>query len=103
MKAAGLVAVLVATLGLAVSPNAVAGPANDRRVIATSVDGAAIVARHYGAADAPVQLVVLGQMHGSEPGGRKVVRDLAGLPVPPGVGLWLISTCLLYTSPSPRD
>ena len=67
-------------------------PANDRRVIATSVDGRQIVARHYGALDAPVQLVVLGQMHGSEPGGRDVVTELSTRRVPAGVGLWLLVT-----------
>ena len=50
------------------------------------------VARHYGATDAPVQLVVIGQMHGSEPGGRAVVRELATRPVPAGVGLWLVTS-----------
>lgn len=67
-------------------------PANDRRVIAHSVEGVEIVARHYGALDAPVQLVVIGQMHGSEPGGRAVVHELAAGPVPAGVGLWLITS-----------
>jgi murein peptide amidase A len=66
------------------------GPANDRRVIATSPQGREIVARHYGALDAPVQLVVLGQMHGSEPGGRSVVTELATRRVPSGVGMWLL-------------
>lgn len=64
--------------------------ANDRRVIATTSQGRQILARHYGALDAPVQIVVIGQMHGSEPGGRKVVADLAKSPVPDGVGLWLV-------------
>jgi hypothetical protein len=65
-------------------------PANDRRVIAISRQGREIVARHYGALDAAVQLVVLGQLHGNEPGGRRVAEDLAAGPVPDGVGLWLI-------------
>jgi hypothetical protein len=56
------------------------------------VDGSPIVARHYGALDAPVQVVVLGQMHGSEPGGQKVVRELTRRQVPAGVGLWLIAS-----------
>lgn len=64
--------------------------ANDRRVVATSVGGREIVARHYGAVDAPVQLVVVGQMHGSEPGGRRVVRQLNSTTPPEGVGMWLI-------------
>lgn len=67
-----------------------AEPANERRVIATSPQGRPIIARHVGALDAPVQLVVLGQMHGSEPGGRAVVTELASRPIPEGVGLWLI-------------
>lgn len=66
--------------------------ANDRRVIATSVEGRPIVARHYGAVDAPVQLVVMGQMHGNEPGGRSVVADIAAGPIPDGVGVWLLAS-----------
>jgi murein peptide amidase A len=85
---AGLLAAL--TGGPASAATATGGPANDRRVVATSVDGREIVARHYGALDAPVQLVVLGQMHGSEPGGRRVVADLTRRAVPDGVGIWLI-------------
>jgi len=77
---------------VAVEPSAGGLPANDRRVVATSVDGTPIVARHYGALDAPVQLVVVGQMHGSEPGGQEVVRELATRRPPNGVGLWLIVT-----------
>ncbi len=67
-------------------------PANERRVIATSVQGRPIVARHYGATDAPVQIVVIGQMHGSEPGGMSVVHDLSASAIPAGVGVWLIRT-----------
>ena len=66
--------------------------ANDRRVIATTSEGREIVARHYGATDGSVQIVVIGQMHGSEPGGRKVVADLASSSIPDGVGLWLIES-----------
>ncbi len=98
---AGIVAAVVTGLALmGAAPAATASsivesggrPANDRRVIATSVDGRQIVARHYGALDAPVQLVVLGQMHGSEPGGRDVVAELSTRRVPAGVGLWLLVT-----------
>jgi succinylglutamate desuccinylase len=67
-------------------------PANDRRVIGHSVDGTEIVARHYGALDAPTQLVVIGQLHGTEPGGQQVIRELATRQVPAGLGLWLIVT-----------
>lgn len=84
---------LVAVPGAETTPRVTThrmGPANDRRVIATTSRGREIVARHYGALDAPVQLVVIGQMHGSEPGGRKVVTKLASRPIPDGVGLWLV-------------
>ena len=101
-----LAVLLVGSLAVAAVPRASAAPttvpaavndsggrpANDRRVVATSVDGMPIVARHYGALDAPVQLVVVGQMHGSEPGGQAVVRELAKREPPSGVGLWLIIT-----------
>ena len=54
--------------------------------------GRPIVARHVGSLDAPVQLVVIGQMHGSEPGGRKVVELASRRRIPDGVGLWLITS-----------
>lgn len=60
--------------------------------VGVSVEGRPIVARHHGAADAPVQLVVIGQMHGSEPGGRRVVADLAEADLPAGVGMWLVTS-----------
>jgi protein MpaA len=95
-RAIGVLAAGLAAVALSVpAPSMASGtglPANERRVIAHSVDGTEIVARHYGAPDAPVQLVVIGQMHGSEPGGQAVVRELATRSVPAGVGLWLIVT-----------
>jgi len=71
---------------------ATAGAPVQERGIATSRDGRPITARLYGDPAAPVRLVVIGQMHGSEPGGRKVVADLARRDVPPGVDLWLITS-----------
>lgn len=65
---------------------------NERRVIATTAQGRPVVARHRGELDAPVQIVIVGQMHGTEPGGRSVVRELGTRPVPAGVGLWLITS-----------
>ena len=64
----------------------------ETRVIATSREGRPITARLFGDPDAPVRLVVIGQMHGSEPGGRKVVSDLAASEIPPGVALWLLTS-----------
>jgi protein MpaA len=73
-------------LGFGPSPAAAA----ERVVIGESVDGRPIVARQVGDPQAPVQLVIVGQLHGNEPGGRKVVGRLADAQVPPGVGMWLI-------------
>jgi hypothetical protein len=94
MRRLPLLVIAAATTLAVLAP---AGPAsgseaNDRRVLGTSVQGREIVARHYGALDAPVQIVVLGQMHGSEPGGRAVTEDLARRPVLAGVGLWLVTS-----------
>jgi predicted deacylase len=87
---------LAATLAIPLAQPAQAAhagrAANERRVIATSVEGRPIVARHYGALDAPVQIVVIGQMHGNEPGGLSVARELSAMAIPAGVGLWLIPT-----------
>jgi hypothetical protein len=89
-----LAAVAAALLLLTVEPSAATAdaglPANDRRLVATTPGGREIVARHYGALDAPVQLVVIGQMHGSEPGGRLIAQELAAHPMPTGVGAWII-------------
>ncbi len=90
----------VATIGVAllVCLMAAGAPAsatpkwNEQRVIATSNQGRPIVARHVGAKNAPVQIVVIGQMHGSEPGGQEVVADLADRTPPKGVGIWLITS-----------
>ncbi len=85
-------AALCSSVMIAWSPTASAEAANDRRVIATTSQGREIVARHYGALDAAVQIVAIGQMHGSEPGGRAVIEDLAASTVPDGVGLWLVTS-----------
>jgi len=61
-------------------------------LVGSSVLGRAIVARRQGPAAAPYVLLVLGQMHGSEPRGRDVVRAMTGLAPPRGVQVWTIST-----------
>ncbi len=61
-------------------------------VIGRSVQGRAILARRQGPASAPYVLLVLGQMHGSEPRGRDVVRQLLGLTPPGQLQVWTIST-----------
>ncbi len=62
------------------------------RVIGKSVQGRSIVATHLGPNSADVRVVVLGQMHGNEPAGRRVVSLLQSRALPAGVQLWLIST-----------
>lgn len=44
--------------------------------VGTSVRGRPFAARRQGPANAPYVVLVLGQMHGSEPRGRAVVREL---------------------------
>ena len=89
--AVALAATPAAAAPLAAAPLAAPGTpeVGERRVIATSTQGVPVIARQFGASDAPVQLVVIGQMHGSEPGGRAVVRELRDRPLPEGVGVWL--------------
>jgi len=98
---AATAAVATATALLGSAPGTAAGPggpaqdtdrAGQVRTIATSRAGRPIIARLYGDPDAAVRLVVIGQMHGNEPGGRRVVDVLARRAVPAGVALWLIET-----------
>ena len=108
MSAIRLVATVAASLAcLAVTSPAVAAPdtsdgvrpassrqvvPDERRIIGTTVGGRPIVARHVGDPAAPVQLVVLGEMHGNESGGRRVVARLAKAGIPDGLGLWLVTS-----------
>lgn len=85
-----VVAALAAATVLVGGAPAQAAEPGDRRVIGRSVDDRPIVARHVGSLDAPVQLVVIGELHGNEPGGRTVVDRLSRAGIPDGVGLWLI-------------
>jgi len=61
-------------------------------LVGRSVLGRPILAHRQGPADAPSVLLVLGQMHGSEPRGRDVVRAITSMAPPPGVQVWTIST-----------
>lgn len=82
--------VVVAALATATVLPAAPAHALDQYVIGHSVQGRAITVGHVGAVDAPVQLVVIGQMHGNETGGRKVISVLESAVIPEGVGIWLI-------------
>jgi protein MpaA len=61
-------------------------------VIGRSVRGRAILAQRQGPSDAPFALLVLGQMHGSEPRGRDVVRWIRTFDAPGLVQVWTISS-----------
>jgi len=57
-----------------------------------STTGRAIIARRQGSPDAMSVILVLGQMHGNEPRGLDVVREVRRLGFPRGVQVWTIST-----------
>ncbi|MGB2875068.1 MAG: M14 family zinc carboxypeptidase [Gaiellaceae bacterium] len=81
----GLIAALVAA-GVAA-----AQPQQAELVVGHSVKGRAMVAYERGDPTAPVTLVV-GVIHGNEPAGLAVIRDLRKMPLPAGVHLWLVPT-----------
>lgn len=90
IRSAGAAAVL--TLSAAALAPASSEPAAGPQVIGRSVQGRAITALHLGAHDAPVRLVVFGQMHGNEPAGPRVVAALARMTPPAQVQVWLVPT-----------
>jgi protein MpaA len=55
-----------------------------------SVQGRAITAKLEGGRDARVRVLVVGQIHGDEPAGRKVVRALRRLEPPRDVAVWTV-------------
>jgi protein MpaA len=59
--------------------------------IGRSVRGRPIVGHERGDPTAPVTLVV-GVIHGSEPAGLTVIKQLRTMPLPTGVHLWLVPT-----------
>jgi protein MpaA len=80
-----------AAMGVVRQPSvAVLEPSPEQRVIATSREGRPIVATRYGDANAPVSIVVLGQMHGNERAGLRVIRELMKRNPGSGVAVWLI-------------
>lgn len=87
LTAIALGAVIAA--GLPPAPLAIAA-VSETIVIGRSGQDRPIVARRVGPVDAPTVIVVLGQMHGDEPAGRRVVEQLERAHVPEGVQLWLV-------------
>ena len=60
-------------------------------VIGHSVQGREIRAERVGAADAPVNVLVVGDVHGDEPAGEAIVARCAQR-APDGVAFWLVRT-----------
>jgi hypothetical protein len=80
---------LLQYLGMATdtTPGASAGEA---RQIGTSAQGRPITAVRYG--DGPRTVLVVGQTHGDEEGGLRVLLRTRSLPLPEGITLWVIPT-----------
>jgi hypothetical protein len=64
--------------------------ASEARQIGTSQNGRAITATRYG--DGPTTVLVVGQTHGDEEGGLRVILRMQSLPVPEGITLWIVPT-----------
>jgi len=60
-------------------------------VIGHSAQGRELRAERVGAADAPVQVLVVGDVHGDEPAGEAIVRALRAVSLD-GVAFWLVRT-----------
>ena len=64
--------------------------ADEVRQIGTSAQGRPIIASRFG--DGPRTVLVVGQTHGDEEGGLRVLRRAQTLPVPAGTTLWVVPT-----------
>ena len=74
-------------------PVALAVAAEHRTIDAgQSVRGRAIVARQQGNEDASTRVLVVGQIHGDEPGGLRVIAKLRDMRVPKGIDLWTVKS-----------
>ena len=87
-----LAAAVCATLLTVPAAPSVATPVLERRVIGHSVRHRAIVAYHLGDPTIRRVDVVIGQMHGDEHAGVRVVRALIGGGRITGVNLWVVPT-----------
>lgn len=70
-----------------------AGPAaarSVRHVLGHSVDGRPVVAYELGNPSSARKVLVVGCVHGNEPGGVAVVRRILSLAPPAGVDLWVV-------------
>ncbi|HEV7134923.1 MAG TPA: M14 family zinc carboxypeptidase [Gaiellaceae bacterium] len=61
-----------------------------RHVLGRSVEGRAIVAYELGSPAGALKVLVVGCVHGNEPGGIAIARRLLRLAPPAGVDLWVV-------------
>jgi murein peptide amidase A len=74
-------------------PVAFAVAAEDRTIDAgESVRGRAIVAKRQGPGNAPTRILAVGQIHGDEPGGLRVIEKLRRMRAPRGVAIWTLTS-----------
>src|SRR4051794_1266124 len=85
-------ALLAALAGATPAPAHAAAEHSVRSVIGTSVQGRPIVAWHRWHDGAARTLLVVGNLHGDEPAGLRVVRRLRRAPLPADVDLWVVPT-----------
>jgi hypothetical protein len=78
---------LLQYLGIADDPTS---EADEMRQIGTSAKGRPIMAMRYG--DGPRTVLVVGQTHGDEEGGLRVLLRVRSLPRPEAITLWVIPT-----------
>ena len=71
---------------------ALAAPPTARERFGESVQGRTLRANVHGDRAARTRVLVVGQIHGDEPGGRRVVRALRRMRTPRGVALWSVET-----------
>jgi protein MpaA len=89
-RTASLLSALLLSALLPVPAQAAAGSLIEKIVIGTSVQGRPIVAVHRWRPGATRTLLVIGNMHGDEQAGLRVVHRLRTHSFPPAVDLWLI-------------
>jgi protein MpaA len=87
--AVAVLALLAATVSLAADGAAAAA---ERGVIGHSVQGRPIVATLNGDPAAPLQVLVVGSVHGNETAGMRVTRRLLARPAPPNAALRIVPT-----------
>jgi N-acetylmuramoyl-L-alanine amidase len=80
-----MLALAAAITALALS----SGPAADER-LGSSAEGRPIDVVRLGSPKAPVKILVVGVIHGSEQAGRQVTRRLRAVRPPRGVELWIV-------------